>query len=241
MKTGNMNLRSTVPHTIVPAVDQTSLHVEQRIYMSLLCEAKECSSNVKEFNQYAKATVKVSAIAVSLLPLPGASFIGAALSVGADAALLVTEYDSANKEAKLMEGGALAGGFGNNYNPSFADRIKSIKSNEASADRLILGIGNSILDEVLTMGSAEIATLGLTAVISKALETTNPVGSLRTLIFPLLKAAETTADLSQKTLIRQTITKLKKPGVLENVVDKSIKSVEVTKDLNEAFDDLPSN
>ncbi len=226
-------------------IDKSGFEIEKKIYTKLLCEAKECSQYVKNGNKNALNAVKIVATAVSLIPVPGTqaalliNIAATGVSVGAEIADQIIDYNVANRDLRLMQGGTLTGGFGDAYNNALAAKIESIKNNEADFGKLVAGIIGSISQEALQIEGAELAKLGLTDVISKALRAQRPADAIMNTVIPHLDAVEATADIAKKSKIKQLTDYLKQPGKLKLVVERGVDIPIGGYEINKAKNEMP--
>jgi len=226
-------------------IDKSGFEIEKKIYTKLLCEAKECSKNVIDGNKNALNAVKIGATVISLIPVPGTqaalliNIAATGVSVGAEIADQIIDYNVANRDLRLMQGGALTGGFGDAYNNALAAKIESIKNDEAAFGNLVAGIIGSISQEALQIGGAELAKLGLTNVISKALRAQRPADEIMNTVIPHLDAVEATADIAQKSKIKQLTEYLKQPGKLKLVVERGVDIPIGGYETNKAKNEMP--
>ena len=208
---------------MISAMDKSDIdQIQKKIYMSLLCEAKECSKDIQEYNQAAADAVKVTAIAASFLPIPGIQIITTATALVAEIGVQIDQYDNASITAQRMKNGALTGGFGDGYNNAVAAKIKEIELNEGSVDRLALNIAETLLQEGINFGATKAAAGLLGPVLSSALKSTKPATNVMNAIIPELQALERVAAIAEKSQLQKLIQNLEKPGVLEEIVEKSI-------------------
>jgi hypothetical protein len=155
-------------------IDKRSVDVEKRIYTQLLCEAKECSANVHDFNNAAADTIKNVAVAASFLPLPGIAFITTSVYLAADIGQIVVNHNEANEKKNLIQSGLLSGGFSPEYDSEIANKIKQFEE-KGSINKLAEEIFISLAVQASATGSAQLAMSSLKHTKTEAIKRLTPL------------------------------------------------------------------
>lgn len=209
-------------------IDKSEYEIEKKMYMSLLCEAKNCSLDVHEFNQSALEAVKTGAMMASFLPIPGLQFVTAGIYAAADIGQKVEKNFEASEKAELMKGGIISGGFTPGYDADVADRLKQMEE-EGSAGNLAFGIAETILIEAGSMIGAKYLMKGLEAAIKPALKSKLPGTELVKALAPWLDEVKNlekhAANEVERAYYQKVLHHFQEHGshhIVENTIEKKI-------------------